>query len=145
MNAPGGLLAEWSGMAVSSPQDRLALVREESLNWVARMAATEQAFQERPAELRYRLRYEDLVSDPTRWLGEITRWLGLERDAGMIERAIEAHTWGGAGQSTSGSAATRRAGTPGLWRSNLSESESRLAHEIMGETLAELGYEVAPA
>jgi Sulfotransferase family len=142
MNAAGGLLAEWSGMELDSPEQRLALVRAESLNWVVRMAATEQAFRERPPELRHRVRYEDLVSDPARCVDQLVGWLELERDAAAIEGAIEAHAFGGGGQSLSGSAATRRAGTPGLWRDNLNPEEAALAHEIMGETLGELGYEV---
>jgi len=144
MNEPGGLLAEWSGLPIESPEQRLALIREESLNWVARMEATEQAFRERPPALRWRVRYEDLAADPVECLKPLFGWLGLQRDASAITDAVEAHAFGAAEQSLSGSAATRRAGAPGLWRKNLSAEESALAHEIMGEKLADLGYEVVP-
>ena len=79
LNAPGGLLASWRGVAVETPEQRLALVREESLNGVARMTATEHAFEQRPPELRWRLRYEDLVADPERCLAAVEDWLRLER------------------------------------------------------------------
>jgi hypothetical protein len=108
------------------------------------MTETERAYQERPRELRHRVRYEDLVADPADCLAGITDWLGLDRDAAAIASAVEAHTVGSPGQSATGAAATRRSATPGLWRENLSEEESALAHEIMGEKLADLGYEVAP-
>jgi Sulfotransferase family len=141
MNAPGGLIAAWTGRTVETPEERLALVRDESLNWVARMSATEQAFRERPPALRWRVRYEDLVADPGGTLEALARWLGLERDGPAIADAISSHAFGSAGQSATGSAATQRAASPGLWRRNLSEDESTLAREIMGDALHELGYE----
>lgn len=140
MSAPGGLLAQWRGMPIETARQRLELIREESLNWVARMAATERAFQERPPELRWRLRYEDLVADPAACLEGLAGWLGLERDANRVAEAIEANAFGSPAPAPTGAAATRRAGSPGLWRENLTEAESALAHELMGEKLAELGY-----
>ncbi len=140
MSGPGGLLAHWRGMPIEAPEQRLELVREESLNWVARMTATEQAFDERPPELRWRLRYEDLVADPAACLRDLTGWLGLERDAKQVAEAVDANAFGSAGPAPTGAAATRRAGSPGLWRENLTEDERALAHELMGEKLAELGY-----
>jgi hypothetical protein len=144
LNGPGGLTASWLGVAVETPEQRLQLIREESLNWVARMEATERAFEERPAELRWRLRYEDLIAEPVGSLSALATWLGLKRDAAAIEDAVDAHAFGTSGSSTSGAAATRRAATPGLWRRNLDERERALAHEIMGAKLAELGYDKTP-
>jgi Sulfotransferase family len=141
LSSGGGLLAAWRQMVVESPEERLALVREESLNWVARMTATELAFQQRPPELRWRLRYEDLVADPVGCLGAVEGWLGLQRSSDQIEEAVTAHALGARGQSPTGAAGTSRTGTPGLWRHNLNAAESTVAHEIMGEKLAELGYD----
>jgi hypothetical protein len=140
LNGPGGLTAAWRGAAIETSEQRLELVREESLNWVARMAATERAFQERPPELRWRLRYEDLLADPVACLGAVLDWLGLERDDEAIAEAIEAHRFGSAAPSRTGAGATRRAAAPGLWRENMTEEEIALAHELMGEKLLELGY-----
>jgi hypothetical protein len=141
LNAPGRLTAAWRGVAVETPEQRLELIREESLNWVARMTATQRAFRERPPELRFRLRYEDLVADPTAHLRQLTEWLGLDRDATEIAEAVEANAFGSAGRSKTGAAATNRAATPGLWRQSLNEQEIALADEIMGAKLVELGYD----
>jgi hypothetical protein len=35
-----------------------------------------------------------------------------------------------------------RAAEPGLWRENLSPAEHEVMHEVMGTTLAEVGYAV---
>lgn len=153
LSSPGRLNAVWRGVALETPggwrrrsqrralrERRLELIREESLNWVARMEATERAFQERPVELRFRLRYEDLLDDPAGCLRELVAWLGLERDSGAIAEAVEANSFAEGGRAPTGAAATRRAAVPGLWRENLTEPEIALAHEIMGEKLAELGY-----
>jgi hypothetical protein len=144
MHGPGGLAAEWRGKPVETREQRLQLIREESLNWVARMTAAQRAFEERPAELRWRLRYEDLIAEPAGSLSALAGWLGVERDAAAIAAAVRAHGFGVAGQSSSGAAATRRAATPGLWRRNLDQSERALAHEIMGGKLEELGYDTTP-
>jgi hypothetical protein len=141
LNGPGGLSAAWRGIAIETPEQRLQLVREESLNWVARMNATERAFRERPAELRWRLRYEDLLVDPFDCMRSMADWLGLGRDDEAITEAIEAHRFGSAAMSRTGAPATRRAAAPGLWRDNMSDDEIALAHEIMGEKLTQLGYE----
>jgi LPS sulfotransferase NodH len=140
LNGPGGLSAVWRGVAIETPEERLQLVREESLNWVARMAATERAFQERPPELRWRLRYEDLLADPVACLGALLDWLDLERNDEAIAGAVDAHRFGSAAPSRTGASATRRAAAPGLWRESMTEEEIALAHELMGEKLVELGY-----
>jgi hypothetical protein len=141
MSAPGGLLATWRGVAVETPEQRLALVREESLNWVARTAASELAYEQRPPELRWRVRYEDLVAEPEHCLAAVEDWLGLRRSSDQIADAVAAHSLGAKGQSPTGAAGTSRAGRPGLWQQNLSAEESALAHEIMGERLSQLGYD----
>jgi Sulfotransferase family len=144
LSGPGGLTAAWRGVTIETPEARLQLVREESLNWVARMDATEQAFQERPPELRHRIRYEDLLAEPKRHLKELIEWLGLGRDPDEIAEAVSANSFGSDPRSKTGAAGTRRAASPGLWRENLTESENALAHEIMGEKLGELGYLDSP-
>jgi hypothetical protein len=154
LSAPGQLNAAWRGVALETQgswgllskrrawkEARLELVRQESLNWVARMEATERAFRDGPPELRFRLRYEDLLADPSTRLRELVDWLALERDPGSIAEAVEANSFEAGGRAPTGAAATRRAAVPGLWRENLSKSEIALAHEIMGEKLVELGYE----
>lgn len=140
LSGPGGLTARWRGVTIETPDDRLQLVREESLNWVARMDATEQAYRERPAELRFRLAYEDLLAEPAANLSALWEWLGLQRDPGALAAAVEAHGFSSEARSETGAAGTRRAASPGLWRENLTEEESALARELMGEKLAGLGY-----
>jgi Sulfotransferase family len=144
LSGPGGLTAAWRGITIETPEQRLELVREESLNWVARMEATERAYQERPPELRFRLGYEDLLVDPAGSLRSLMDWLGRERDSAAIAEAVEANSFESEAKSNTGAAATRRAAAPGLWRENLTESETALAHEIMGEKLGELGYLDSP-
>jgi hypothetical protein len=104
------------------------------------MEATEVAFRERPPDLRFRLRYEDLLADPAGNLRALLDWLGLERDAAAISEAVEAHGFRSEARSKTGAAGTRRAAAPGLWRQNMTEPEVALAQEIMGEKLAALGY-----
>jgi hypothetical protein len=57
-----------------------------------------------------------------------------------VEAAVRAHAFGS--DQPTGPAEFARAATPGLWRENLSPEEQRLAEEIMGPRLADLGYPV---
>jgi hypothetical protein len=153
LSEPGRLNAAWRGVALEThggwgprsrrralKEARLELVRQESLNWVARMEATERAFKALPHGARFRLGYEDLLADPSGCLRRLADWLGIERDSRAIDEAVEANSFEAGGRAPTGAAATRRAANPGLWRENLTKEESALAHEIMGEKLAELGY-----
>jgi Sulfotransferase family len=153
LSAPGGLNAVWRGVALETQsgwgarsrrralkEARLELVRQESLNWVARMEATERAFQGLRPGAGFRIAYEELLADPSGSLRRLVDWLGLERGKQAIADAVEANSFAAGGRAPTGAAATRRAAAPGLWRENMSKEESALAHEIMAEKLGELGY-----
>ena len=56
--------------------------------WCMYSNRAEQAAQQLPPPLFYKIKYEDLVTDPTRWLTEISVFLGLNLSKDDIENAI---------------------------------------------------------
>ena len=69
-------------------------------------------------------------------------WLGLDRTDQQLERAAVALAFEAIPDEKKGPGTARRAAEPGLWRDNMSSLEQRTMHEVMGEKLRELGYEV---
>jgi Sulfotransferase family len=137
---PGAWMARVSKPLISNDEDRLAFVREKAIDWACGTDSCQRAWAEHPPELRRMVRYEQLLADTVGELGWLCKWIGLERDDASLEAAVRANAFGA--NEPTGATEFARAATPGLWRENLSSEEQRIAEEIMGERLANLGYPV---
>lgn len=135
---PGSWFARITKPLVSSHEDRLEFVREKAIDWACWTDSCQRAWAAHPPELRRMVRYEELLADPVGELGGLYRWIGLERDGAALEAAVRANAFGA--KEPTGPTEFARAASPGLWRQNLSPEEQRIAEEIMGERLADLGY-----
>jgi hypothetical protein len=120
---------------------RLELVLRHSRLWVNRMNAVQSAYQAHPAELRFRLRYEDLRRDPSATMRPLVDWLGLERTEPEITAAIEDRSYEAMPEGEKGPGTGRRALAAGSWREHLTEAEQEVMLEVMAAKLSELGYE----
>lgn len=139
---PGGWLERnWEPPSVDRNHWRLELVRRESLLWLARTRAVQNAYAAHAPELRHLVRYEDLLRDPRHTLEAIDAWLVSPRTAQERADAIAANDFRAMPADSTGPGKPLRAATPGLWRENLSLAEQQIMHEVIGEKLAELGYE----
>jgi hypothetical protein len=141
-NAPGGWLSRPEGRkTLTEPEARLAWFRGACRAWVGHMEVTGRAFDAHPPELRRMIRYEDLLADPPAVLEPLVQWLGLDRDAAWLAEAIEANSVEAAPESIRGPDGFVGAVRPGQWREDLTPTEQEIADELMGDKLAELGYE----
>lgn len=131
----------WAGAGDSRTSGRLAAVRRHSWHWAMFTAAVQRAYESRPPELRHMVRYEELRAAPVESLRPILAWLGLPDGEARVRDAAEANAFENLPRLMKGAGTPRRAATPGLWRTNLSGEEQAEMGEIMGEKLAELGYE----
>jgi Sulfotransferase family len=135
---PGGFLFE--GRGAFEPEQRLEWVRKTSHTWVGDMKTIERAYEAHPSELRWRIGYEELRERPADALGPLVRWLGLDWDERRLGEAIEANSFERVPDEAKGPTRFFRAASPGAWRENLTDEEQRIAIDVMGDTLAELGY-----
>jgi hypothetical protein len=138
----GGWLAKPYMRRLESSEERLAFARSEARAWLERTQTVERAFDGRPPELRWRLRYEDLRASPLATLRPLVEWLGLDRSNGELRAAISENSFEAIPSAQKGRGTQWRAATPGLWRQNMSAEEREAIEEIIGPKLAELGYEV---
>ncbi|HVP54245.1 MAG TPA: sulfotransferase domain-containing protein [Candidatus Eisenbacteria bacterium] len=127
--------------------DRVGCWQDHVLSWV-RLRAGKPGFR--------LVRYEDLLADPAKELTNLAPFLGIEATPERIERAVrlssgshmqslekeQSRQW----VTTKG---TRddipfvRAAKSGGWRNKLSDAAVRTIEEAWGETMKELGYELA--
>lgn len=138
----GGWLAKPYMRRLESPEERLTFARSEARAWLERTLTVERAYEARPPELRWKLRYEDLRASPLDTLGPMIDWLGLDRSSAELRAAISENEFEAIPSAQKGRGTQWRAATPGLWRQNMSAEERGAMEEIMGPKLAELGYEV---
>ena len=145
-DGPGGWRAKRRGRTEAGDRDekRLALVRQNSRNWEARMNVCARAYDEHDPALRRRLRYEDLLGDTPAVLGELLAWIGLPAADRHVREIAERHAFAAVPENRKGPGKVRRYASPGRWREALSPQEQRVAEEVMGDRLAELGYEPGP-
>jgi hypothetical protein len=76
------------------------------------------------------VRYEELLTDTERVLGEVCEFLELDFDPAMVEPPRRAEI-------------EAELGAVGIWRQRLSAEDAAAFAEVAGELLAELGYEPA--
>jgi hypothetical protein len=136
----------WVGapnMDLADPVERLEYVRRQSRLWLNSIDAVQSAYAAQPEELRWALRYEDLLARPLEVLRPLTEWLGAARDDAELRESIEANAFEAIPRRLRGRGTPRRAATPGLWRENMSPAEQDAMLEIIGSKLAELGYEAS--
>jgi len=138
----GGWLAYLrGGVAFETTAQRREFVRETAGHWTARMNACARAFAAHPHDLRIEVRYEELLADTAGRLGELNRWLGVPSGPKRMESIAKRHSFATLPERDRGAGKTRRSASPGAWRQGLTTEEQAVAQEIMGETLAGLGYE----
>ncbi len=140
-NSPGGWLMTGAAGGFRGEEQRREFVRESALDWVARTNVSMRAYDSHDPERRRRVRYEDLLENTERCLGDLTGWLGLPGGQRRIENVVKAHSFARVPAERKGPGKIRRSATPGRWREGLSLEEQEISQEIMGTRLLELGYE----
>lgn len=117
-------------------------VRRHSHAWLIRTNSTQRAFDKLDPERRLLVRYEDLLADSEDQIGRIVSWAGMETNPAEITDVVARHRFEAVPAKSRGPGKAVRRAQPGGWRERFGEEEVALMHEIMGEKLAELGYEV---
>jgi hypothetical protein len=140
-NRPGGWLLTGVAGGFNSDDERHEFVRENSRSWVARTNVCMRAYENHSPDLRRRVRYEDLIADTEGCLSDLAGWLGISNGPRRITNVVEAHSFAAVPEKRKGQGKIIRSATPGGWRQGLDPEEQEIAREIMGDSLAELGYE----
>ena len=135
---PGGWHSYDFSVATSG---RTAFLRWQATVWRYRTEIVQKAYEAHDPNRRVLVRYEDLRRRPESELGRIFDMLELtvteeERAAIVQKQALEKVP-----ESERGPGRFVRFGESGRWRTALSAGEQEAVMEIIGDKLAELGYE----
>jgi sulfotransferase family protein len=128
------------GAFPATPQGRKALVRWQSAVWAFRTDVVQRVYERQPPDRRVLVRYEDLVADPVRELQRIGKVLPIATPRRALAAAAAAHDYERVPPADKGDNKFIRSAQPGGWRGNLTPTERRIMHEVMGAKLVELGY-----
>jgi Sulfotransferase family len=118
--------------------ERLEFVTRSAYQWLWRTEVVETAFAEHRGPT-HMLRYEDLLREPERHLGEFFEWLGVPRDEVDVARVVDEFAFERLPHR--GPDAQNRFARPGAWRNNLRPDERNAVQDILGPKLRELGYD----
>jgi hypothetical protein len=89
---------------------------------------------------RILVRYEDLLTDPARELNRIDDTFDLGVPSARLREIASAHHYDNVPSAEKGATKEIRAADPGGWQHHMSAAEQQAMYEVMGETLAEVGY-----
>ena len=116
---------------------RLEVVEHEASRWVLRTKVTLDAFAAHDPARRMIVRYEDLLADTGKTVGDILGWLGVT--APYAERVAQ-HAFTAIPADQRGSGRFHRSASPGAWREHLTADEQEICRRVMGDLLADTGY-----
>jgi Sulfotransferase family len=127
-----------------SESERLDVVTRLAYQWLWQTEVVEIAFAQHRGPKQI-LRYEDLLREPERHVGEVFDWLGLPLEQAQVTDLVKRFAFEGVRER--GPDRFHRSATPGAWRENLRPEEQVAVGKVLAAKLRELGYEtegVAP-
>ncbi|MBI1195529.1 MAG: hypothetical protein GC138_06770 [Gammaproteobacteria bacterium] len=112
--------------------------------WANRVRIMREAFASCP-ERYHEVRYEDLLSEPASYLGNILGFLGVEATPELIARIVEENSFrklsGGRESGEENQDSFYRKGVAGDWQTHFDEQARRIFSDASGGMLADLGYD----
>jgi len=88
------------------------------------------------------VKYEDLLKDTLLQLKKIYDFIGIKTTESELKEKIVKYDFKKIPSQEKGPGKFSRSATPGKWKDNLSNTEQKVMHWIMGKTLKKMGYEV---
>ena len=123
-----------------APEGREALIRWQASVWAYRTEVVLRAYRAHDPGRRVLVRYENLLSDPTRELRRICGTFGIPVPPDRLLQIAQVHEYASIPSDEKGATKQIRSAEPGAWRRHLSAAEQRAMYEMMGERLVEVGY-----
>lgn len=139
---PGGWLAGGQDTAdvAAGGTRRMDFIRRNSMLWAHRIIMVQRAVAAHDPDRTLEIRYEELRADTAGQLRRIVDWLGLSWSDAALHEVVATHAFEHYPPAVKGRGRPLRRAAPGGWRDSLSRDEQAAMTELMGPTLADLGY-----
>ena len=126
----------------SIPRGNLVFVSGQSKLWVARNENFLKTFKKYSKNLRYMVKYEDLLKNTFSELKKLYKFIDVEISDEELQKIVEKYSFKNIPEKEKGSGKFARSASPGLWRKNFSEKQQKIMNDVMSDTLLKLGYEL---
>ena len=110
--------------------------------WNEYMKNLIRTFENYPKNLRYMIKYEDLLNDTSGELKKLYGFIGVKVSDDEINKIVEKFSFKNILSSEKGPGKFTRSATPGKWKESFSKEEQKTIDNIIGNTLRKFGYEV---
>ena len=111
-------------------------------SWIKQADLLNQTYNSHSNEFRFKLNYEDLLSNTYQNLKNLYEFIGIKIDEGDLEKIVEKSSFKNVPQNEKGGGKVVRSASPGDWKKNLTEKEHEIMMAIMGDALKKMGYEI---
>jgi hypothetical protein len=130
----------WAHRLFDENEARIAFIRRYSKLWKVIMESCMTAYENHDPDLRLLVKYEDLRFNTFNLIKKIYQFIGIHVDDDKISELVEKYSYENLPEAQNGDYKKVRKAFPGLWNDHFNEEERVVLNEIMGETLARLGY-----
>ena len=122
--------------------NRRVFVKNQSKAWVVRTENFLKAYNNTPTDLRYLVKYEELLKNTKNELKKIYEFIKIDILDSDLQKMVEKFNFKNIPEDKKGSGKFTRSATPGKWRENFDQDEKKIMNQIMGKTLQKLDYEL---
>ena len=117
-------------------------IRNQSKAWGIRTQNFLKTYNNHPKELRYMVKYEDLLNNTFEELKKLYEFIGIEISDEELQKIVTKYSFKNIPMEEKGRGKFTRSATPGKWKENFSEEEIKIMNQEMGDLLKNLGYEI---
>lgn len=129
------------GNMTPPPANRRVFITDHSKLWVARNENFLKTYENYPKNLRYMVKYEDLLKNTFEELKKLYKFIDVDIDDNEIQKLITKFSFKNIPEKEKGKGKFYRIASPGLWKKNFSEDEKKVMDSVMGKMLQKFGYE----
>lgn len=122
--------------------ERMEFLEKNSRLWAHRTEHFLETYNNLPSNLRYIVKYEDILANTTSELEKIYKFLEIKITKEEIEKIVTKYDFDKIPAGKKGSGKFHRSASPGKWKDHFNQEEQELMNEIMENTLKKAGYRI---
>jgi len=121
-------------------ENRLQYIKSQSKVWVAYMEKLLETYDNHPKNLRYLIKYEDLMRNTFENLKKLYKFIEVDISKKELDSIVKKYSFKNIPNEEKGKGKFIRSATPGKWKENYTTKEKKIMTEIMQKMLKKLGY-----
>jgi len=120
---------------------RISSIRNKAIFWVGLMKILMKTFENHSKDLKYLLRYEDLLTNTEQELQKLYQFLGIDIDEKNLNDIVQKYSFKKIPQEEKGKGRFKRFASPGKWKENFNDKEKEIMNNILKDMLQKVGYQ----